>query len=201
VNGQYRKDLHSQDEKQDKYDRYQIDRINKLNLIKALELAGIRIFSFPLKPFDKEYKLHIYLTEFLNGEKVNDAENINFANNNTNIYTHFDKAENHPRNYYIDYIESINFYTKEADSISLLSLETYALQLTMPLKHKKTRDSQFYNWRSYSKTDWVLNEEISLLVYASSWYDEEFHVERFCGTVDLSSSFKDTKELLDSSPH
>jgi hypothetical protein len=200
VNGQdYKKNLRSPEEKLDKYDSYQIDRINKVHLIKALELAGIRIFNFPLKPFDKKYKMHIYIHEYIDGAEVKEAENIYFAHDNT--YTYFEKNENHPEIRYIDYIESITFYTKETDTISSIAFETYAMQLKMPLKQKKTRESQFYKWRSYSQTDWILNEEVPLLVYASSWYDEKQDIERFCGAADLSLNEEDTKELLGSSLH
>jgi len=74
--------------------------------------------------------------------------------------------------------------------------------MSISLNHKSVDGREhFYNWRVYSKNDWVLNEEVPLLVYASSWYDEKYDVMRFCGAVDLSLSEEDTKELLDRSPH
>jgi hypothetical protein len=39
------------------------------------------------------------------------------------------------------------------------------------------------------------------MVYASSWKDKEYGLQRFCGAVNLSENDKKTKELLSSSPH
>jgi hypothetical protein len=201
ANGQeYKKDPRSREEKQDRYNQYQADGINKMQLLKALEMSGIRIFHFPLKPFDKEYKVNIYIHEYVNGKKGdNDDDNIYFALNNT--YSHFEEGNKNEKVHYTDYIEYIDCYTKETDTASYIMFETYAFSIKIPLKQKKTNKDQSYYWRSYSKTDWVLNEEISLLVYASSWYDEKFKIYRFCGAVDLSEDEKETKRLLDSSPH
>ena len=81
------------------------------------------------------------------------------------------------------------------------TLTTYAGSDGMRLTTRKVRKNQFYNWRHYSKTDWVLNKDIPLLVCASSWYDSTNKVERFCGAVDLSLDEKQTQELLEKSPH
>ncbi|KAA6302421.1 MAG: hypothetical protein EZS26_001534 [Candidatus Ordinivivax streblomastigis] len=198
VHGQeYKRNLRSQEEKQDKFNMYQLDRINKMHLVKALEMAGVRIFHFSLKPFNKKYQLTFYINEYVTGEKVDDGNEFSMDN----TYSYYEKTKNNETIEYRDYIESITCYTKETDSTSLITIETYNMNLTLPVKKQITRESQSYYWRSYSQADWMLNETIPLLVYASSWYDEKTEFERFCGATDLSLNAEDTKDLLDSSPH
>jgi hypothetical protein len=108
---------------------------------------------------------------------------------------------------HFDYIQKLTFYAKDRDTISTISMSHYGGGVSgVQLKKIKAEEwtgqgTQSYYWRTYSKTDWKLNEEIPLLVYASMWYDERIKGFRFCGTVDLSYSKKETKELLDKSPH
>jgi hypothetical protein len=200
VGQEYRKDMRPQAEKDDVYGEYQVDRITTLNLLKALELAGVRIFVFPLKPFDKKYKLDIYLHEYVDGKIVKTDSLYFFKRDNTYIH---DGGENYIGDkYYTDYIDHITFYTQEGDSVTTASLHTYAARLGgKKLQKKITRERQFYKWRSYSQTDWKIGVEIPLLVYASSWWDEKWAVDRFCGVVDLSRDEKETQELMESSLH
>ena len=198
---EFRKDTRSQQQKEDNFNTYQSDAISKIDLLKALEFEGIRIFKFPLSPFDKEYKLTVKLDEYVNG-KIISSKNVYYYGKNT--YTHFEDSA--PKDsvpvFYIDYIDQLFFYTKiKNDNEISATLSTYAGSDGMRLKTRKTRKNQFYNWRHYSKTDWVLNKDIPLLVCASSWYDTKYKIERFCGVVDLSLDEKQTKELLEDSPH
>lgn len=197
---EYKKDIQPQKIKEDRFDKYHSDIINTTDILKALEYAGIRIFKYHLSPaFEKEYKIDISLNEYINGEKVK-TENLYPIEKNT--YLHFGNDIHYDDEMFVDYIDQIVFYTKDNDSISSLGVETYAFSMKgTKLKKMNTRKSQFYNWRRYNKIDWSLNEEIPLLVYASSWYDERFDMERFCGIVDLSSNEEETNELLKSSPH
>jgi hypothetical protein len=203
VGHEYRKDMRPQAEKEDGLGMYQVDRITTFHLVKALEIAGVRIFVFPLKPFDKKYKLDIYLHEYVNGKIVKTDNLYNFRIDNDNTYTH-SGGEKYTLGgtYYTDYIDHITFYTKDGDSVATGSLSTYTLQNNnIKLQKKITREKQFYNWRSYSQTDWKIGEEIPLLIYASSWWDEKWELDRFCGVVDLSRDEKGTQELLESSLH
>ena len=192
--------------------KYPADAISPVQLMDALEMAGIRIFNFPLKPFDKEYKIHVYVREYVNGKRVEkddsnehpllQGENMYFVENNTYTYSDNERANDSIR--YKDYIKSLTFYTKDADksdSTSMLTVRTNAFSMMRPLTKKITGEGESYYWRSYSKTDWTLNEEIPLLVYASSWYDEKYDVYRFCGVVDLSQDAAQTNKLLSHSPH
>ena len=198
--------------RQDEDNKYQTDAISKVQLMQALEMAGIRIFDFPLKPFDKEYKFHVYIREYVNGKRVEKDEskehpmfrgdNMYSEGTNTYGYSETDSANNKIR--YKDYLKSLTFYAKTAeapDTITKIMVRTIGYGATMRLPEKKTGTIRRYGWRSYSKTDWVLNEEIPLLVYASWWYDEKHNVYRFCGATDLSKDAAATQQLLSHSPH
>jgi hypothetical protein len=195
---QYREDTRSQNMKEDSFNQYQSEQISELDLIRALAFAGIHIYKIPLRPFDKKYTIVVTMDEYVQGKKIK-SKNI-IEEDNTYIYTN-DSIATEESVPYIDYIDQITFYMKDNDSINVLELRTYAGGSKMHFKKNITRENQFYNWRSYSKTDWILNENIPLLVYASSWYDEKYKIERFCGVVDLSLKKEYTDELLNNSPH
>lgn len=190
----YKKDTRPQAEKEDTYNSYQANDITKTDMLKALELAGVRVFKFQLSPFNKQYKLTVSIDEYVNGQKTSTKDLYAIGKN---TYTHFEDTT-----LFFDYIDELTFYTKTYnDSSVFLQLETYAGTDGIKLTTSKTRKYQFYNWRRFSKTSWQLNKTIPLLVCASSWYAAENNVERFCGVVDLSRDEKETNELLQKSPH
>ena len=197
----YQKDTRTPAQREDPYNSYQADLVSKTDLLRALEFAGIEVFKFRLASFEKEYKLSVRIEEYVNGRKssVRDLYAIG-----KNTYTHFKDTgliDPHPV-LFIDFIDQLTFFSSnENDGSISLGLTTYAGSDRIRLIKKQTRKFQFYNWRRYNKTDWVLNQEIPLLVWASSWYDKKNKVERFCGAVDLSRNDKETRELLSSSPH
>ncbi len=90
---------------------------------------------------------------------------------------------------------------KNEDEKSTVTLETLSMTTGHVLNKKKDRERQFYLWRKYAPVDWKLNKEIPLMALASSWFDEKYNVERFCGVVKLSPEDEQTKELLNNSPH
>lgn len=195
---EYKKDLRSQRFKEDTFNSYQSEIITQLDIIRALEFGGIKIHKVPLMNFEKKYKLIVSVDEYVDGKKI-ETKNI-FQGDNT--YLHFtDSIPTDSTIPYVDYIDQLLFYMKDAADHSSLSFNTYAMTTRHQLNKNNIRENQFYNWRSYSKTNWILNENIPLLVYASSWFDNLSKIERFCGIVDLSMDEKDTKELLDNSPH
>jgi len=194
---QYRKDDRLQNVKEDRFNYYQVNRISETDMLKALEMLGVRIFDIPISPaFEKEYKFSVKLEEYVDSKKIN-SEDIAFARQGKNTYVHF--YDNVP---YFDYISKFTVFTHENDTLQVLKIDYYGGSRSgIKLKKNKIREWQSYEWRAYSKIDWKLNEEVPLLVYASSWYDERFNVERFCGVADLSLDEEATKELLDFSPH
>jgi hypothetical protein len=192
----YRKDERPQNIKDDWLGEYQANSISVLDILMALEIAGIKIFSVPISPaFEKEYNFSVNLSEYIDSKKIN-SQNIILTPGGKNVYRHSDPAE-----FVFDYIPKLTFFTKDDDTTMSITTKYYGGSTRRHLKMNKVRDRQFYRWRAYSKTDWKLNEEVPLLVYASSWYDERIKSERFCGTVDLSLDEEETKKLLDNSQH
>ena len=201
----YRKDERPQNVKEDPYNQYQTNRINELDILAALELLGVRIFDIPISPaFEKEYSLSVKLDEYVDGKKINSRDILpNHPAFKGNTYSHYIEDSIGEKDvWYFDYISKMTFFSKDNDSTIILKLSHLAGNIGgIKMKKKTVREGQFYTWRSYSKVDWKLNEEVPLLVFASSWYDEQFKFDRFCGTVDLSRDEEATKELFDNSPH
>ena len=198
----YQKDDRPLNIKEDKFNYYQ-NPISEIDLLKVLEMLGVKIFDISIFPvFEKEYNLSVNLDEYIEGEKINSIDII-YTPEGKNIYTYWVKDPIEQKDVrYFDYIPKLTFITKDSDTTMILDLHTYANNTRgIKLKKNKMSDNQFYDWRSYSKIDWKLNEEVPLLVYASSWYDEKIKANRFCGVVDLSMDEKETKELLAKSPH
>ena len=197
----YHKDPHTLAQKEDPYNSYQADLVSKTDFLKALELTGVQVFKFPLASFAKEYKLSVNVNEYVKGRKIS-SRDLYAIEKNTYTYFKESSLNDTDRVLFTDFIDQLTFFSRNENDSSLnLVLTTYAGSDRIRLQKKQTRKFQFYNWRRYSKTDWVLNEEIPLLVFASSWYDQKNNVERFCGVVDLSRDDKETKKLLNSSPH
>jgi len=199
---QYRKDDRPQNVKEDRFNNYQRS-ITEIELLKVLELLGVRIFDIPIFPaFEREYKLSVYLNEYVEGKKIN-SDDIIYTHQGKNVYIYWEKDLIEQKDIrYFDYIPKLSLFSKDNDTTMILNLDTYASRtLGIKLNKKKTRNTQSYDWRTYSKVDWKLNEEVPLLVYASSWYDEVIKSDRFCGVSDLSEDEEATKELLDKSPH
>lgn len=195
---EYKKDLRPQIKKEDPLNQYQTERISKTDLIHALELAGVSIHKFYLGQFDKQYTISLIQEEYKENKLVDSK--VLFANTNAYYYIP-DVAPAGDETLYMDYIDQLSFYSKNDGGKVSVTISSYNANFRSNLEQKIERKDQFYNWRGYSKTDWILNKQVPLLVYASSWYDEKYDFERFCGVVDLSYNEKDTQELLDSSTH
>ena len=195
---EYKKDPRPQERRDDHYNSYQAEDITKLDILKGLEFAGVSIKKIKLKPFDKKYNLEVSVDEYVKGEKVN-TRHI-FRGDNT--YRHMtDSTWTENTVFYTDYIDKMTFYLKAQEDGVMMRFCSYAMEYVQKLENKKEREHQFYIPRHYSKTDYKLGESVPLFVYASSWHDEKYNIERFCGVQDLSLDPEGTKELLDESPH
>ena len=199
----YRKDDRPQNVKEDMYNSYQTDLIRVIHILKALEdMAGIRIFNVPIFPvFDKVYNISVFVNEYVGGERIdyNDIFQHPILKKNTYHYSIRDTIEQKDI-WYDDFIPDLTFYSKDNDTIMQLNISHYGATIKGNSLHKqKIREGQFYNWRIYRNIEWKLNEEVPMLVFASSWHDGRY--ERFCGTVELYENEEETKELLGKSPH
>ena len=189
-----REDNRPQKRIENSYNRYQASEVNKLDLLQALDFAGIGIHKFDIGNFKKKYKLLIYIKEYKNQELVG-TDTIIEGNNEYHYYKPGKK------NYFIDFIDQIKVFTKEADEKLKLRVGTYKRITTEEIEYEKSMENQFYSIRRYVNSLWEKGEEKPLMVYASSWYNERIDAQRFCGVINLSENDKRTEELLSSSPH
>jgi len=190
----FKKDPRPDSLKEDYMDEYQAGQISKIDLLRALNSSGVRIFNCQLLPrFTKTYNLTVDVDEYLNGKLISTK---NVSPNEKNIYFFWEKEKQ-----YADYANKIQIITREADSVSVLSVDVMGNTTGIRLKKQLDRKNQWYSWRRFSKINWTLNTKIPILVYSSSWYDKKYDIERSCGAVDLSDDKAATKELLDNSSH
>jgi hypothetical protein len=191
----FKKDIRPESEKEDLLDNYEASQISKVDLLSALNNLGVRVFNCNLFPrFTKPYRLNVNLDEYLNGQKISSKD---VSPSEKNIYFFYDKDKQ-----YADYINKIKFIARDVDSLDMLTINIMG-NTTGGIKLRKNlqRTHQFYSWRRYSVTNWVLNKDVPLLCYSSSWYDKKFDIERSCGAVDLSKNKAATEELIKNSPH
>jgi hypothetical protein len=189
-----RKDTRRQILKEDGHNCYKSDQITKLDLLEALEFAGIQIHKFKIGRFDKKYYLKLMVDEYVNGKKV--KSDILYSEDNLYHYYLSGKKE-----YFLDYIDQIKIITKDEENKSLLFIKTYKMSTRKEITYQKRDEKQFYLWRRYLDTEWKVNQEIPLMVYASSWLDKKIGLHRFCGSVHLTKNHEKTNELLSKSPH
>lgn len=194
----FQKDVRNQLAKEDALNTYNAELISKIDILKALELSGVNIYKFNIGKFDKRYKISLTMDEYINGVKQNSKEIIQGDNR---YYYATDSIYTEDTEIFYDYIDLLFFYVKDNDSIVNIVISNYDRDSRVAFSKKKEKRSQFYIWRYYQDTQWKLNEEIPLLIYASSWFDSINNIERFCGVATLSKDDEDTKELLNSSPH
>ena len=195
---EYKKDLRSQNEKEDIFNLYQASAITNYEILKALQKAGVTICKFFLPTFEKEQSIIIALDEYIDGKIVSTKEM--YRGNNTYVYF-TDSIPTEETIPYVDYLEQLVFYTEEKEDKAILTSSTYSGESRVMLAKRTSRENQFYNLRRYGKMNWILDKKIPLFIYASSWSDNNGDVERFCGAADLSFDEELTQELLTSSPH
>lgn len=185
-------DSRSQLEKEDSNDLYNQSEITTLDLLEALDLASIKIHKFKIGIFDREYKIEIFADEYVNGELINSDTLLDFIND----YGFWIDGK-----YNQGFIDQIKFFTKTEENKSTLKISTYSLIAQKEINLGRSDNRQFYVWREYENTQWKLNENIPLLIFASSWLDKKLNTHRFCGVIKLKENDVRTTELLTSSPN
>ncbi|MGS2763592.1 hypothetical protein [Sinomicrobium sp. M5D2P9] len=177
--------------KEDPQNTYNSQDINTLDLVEALDIAGIQIYKFRTGKFDKDYRLYILKDKYENG-KLTEQDTIALMNTKYHYYSGDILMH--------DYMDQFKMFAKTEDNKGSLSIRTYSMRLKTNVELKKTSDMQFFMWKEYVNPSWKLNRKIPLMIFASSWYDEKYKVERFCGVAKLKDGDKDSEELLSSSP-
>jgi hypothetical protein len=180
-------------QKEDPNNFYHSEEISNLDLAQMLELTGVRLFKFNLGGFDSAYQLMIMIDEVTNG-KITKIDTI-MNSGNSYEYGAAGSAE-----YYLDYIDQLKIITKQDTNKVTISLRTLGINLKKTLPYNITSRGQFFSWLSYSDTKWKLDKKTPILIFASSWKDEKYDFQRFCGVVHLKENDNNTNELLTSSP-
>lgn len=191
---EYRKDFRARSVREDSCGQYHAEDIDKLDLLRALDIAGIGIHRFSLGTFPKKYRLTVWAEEYRDGKVVEKHRMMDGDNG----YLFWEGGRTEP---YVDYIDVIKFFTKTEDGTISVVVDTCSGETSKRFKMKKDSDDQFFQWRSWRETTWKLGEKVPLLVYASSWRDQQLGAHRFCGVVNLSLDAAMTEELLGRSPH
>lgn len=195
---EYQKDTRSQYIKEDVLGTYKAELIDNIDILNALKLLGVNVYKFNIGEFDKKYNITITMDEYSDGVKLN---SLKIAQEDNTYFYSTDSVYTENSKVLYDYIDQLSFYTKENDSIVYVEVSNYSHSSRVNFHKKNERDSQFYSWRYYRNTKWKLNIDIPLLIYASSWFDSNNKIERFCGIAVLSEGDEATEDLLISSPH
>lgn len=171
-----------------------LDGIGLADIVEVLKSQHIEINKFKIGKFDKRYKMQLVADEYLNGKIISSKVVANMSN----TYTHFESDK--PFYDFIDQLTIItNYNPKEKET--KLNIKTYAFEMSNFLVMKNTeKDSGLY-WRRYTDTNWELNKKVPLLICASSWFDPEINMHRFCGVNTLKVNDAGTNELLNKSPN
>ncbi|MDA3817361.1 MAG: DUF5041 domain-containing protein [Prolixibacteraceae bacterium] len=188
----FKVDNRLQNLKEDSRSDLQANEITNIDFLQALELTGVKIHKFHIGTFDRKYKLYFLLNEYLDGEIV--KTDTLFVKDNTYAF-----YENDTR--YFNYIDQIKIFTKQEKELLKIKITTYAMTWQSKIDYEITEKDQNYYMRYYSDATWKENVAIPLLVFASSWKDEKYGFQRFCGATQLDDEDEDTKALLKFSPH
>ena len=175
VSGQeFSHDNSRQIEKEDASNTYQSEAISSLDILEALDFLNVHIFKFKNGYLNKPYKLFVMIDKYTNG-KIERSDTL-FEGSNT--YHFFKRGGEHP---FFDYIDQMKFFTSSNDQSFTIRLNTYASSVRQSFPYNKTRKNQFYHWRRYIDNSWQIDKKTPLFIFASSWKDEKYGIERFCG--------------------
>ena len=188
---EFKVDPRTQLEKENAMGFYNPENTSTLDLLEALEIQGITIHKIELGKFDKNYSIMLLTDRYDSGKLVKTDTLAQFES--TYRYYEADTP-------YLDFLDKIKIITNTTDNQSELHLRTYNLGAKAKIELKRSNENSFFNWRSYKNTTWELNKKIPLLVFASSWKDEKYGFDRFCGVAFLTENGKGTNELLAFSP-
>lgn len=178
-------------EKEDPMSEYNTQNTTMLDFLKTIEIQGIKINNFKLGKFNKNYNIMLMSDKYEQGQLIKTDTLLLFEN--TYRYQESGKI-------YTDFLSSIKTITKKEKTKSELHIMTYSFSSKVEIELKRTNENSFFNWRTYSNTNWKLNKKIPLMIYASSWEDKKYGVERFCGVRYLTDNGEYTNDLLNSSP-
>lgn len=188
---EFKMDSRTQLEKENPLDIFNPQETSILDLLEVMEAQGIKVNKFEFGKFDKNYNILLLSDLYDNGHLVQ-TDTLSFFESTYRYYVG-DKP-------YQDFLDKIKIITIDDGAKSELHIKTYSFGSKKEVQLKRTNENSFFNWRSYKNTDWELDKKIPLMVFASSWKDQDYGFDRFCGVAHLTENGKDTNELLSLSP-
>ena len=188
---EFKVDHRTQLEKENPMNRFHPEKTSMLDLLEVIEIQGITINKFEFGKFNKQYNIILLSDQYENGDFIKTDTLSQFES----TYHYYKKGKP-----YFDFIDKIKIITKDKDTEIKLFIKSYSFSSEAKVELKRTSINSFFNWRRYKKTEWELDKKIPLMVFASSWKDEEYGFDRFCGVLYLTDNGKDTNELLALSP-
>lgn len=181
--------------KEDSQNVYRAEDISTLDLLQALESLGVKISKFKLPQTDRERQLGVTTDQYAKGKLI--ASDTMWLGKNTYVY--WERGDTAVYKDFLDDITLITKHTKQ-DSTMLVQVKTYSMVFGIPVKYKPERKDSFYNVRTFLQGKFQYGEKMPLIAVASSWYDPQIGMTRFCGKAVLEKGEADTRELLEQSP-
>lgn len=192
VNGNpYKADPRNQIEKENPMDFHNPEETSMQDVLEGFEALGLYINKFELGKFDKNYSIVLTSDEYEDGKLIGIDTLAQFSS----TYVYFDSQKP-----YYDFLDKIKIITKVNGNKSDFHLKTYAMSTKNVIELNRKNKNSTFHWRTYKETSWKLNKKVPLMVFASSWRDEAYGFERFCGVMHLTENGKYTNELLSFSP-
>lgn len=188
---EFKVDHRIQIEKENPMKTYYPEAISMLDLLKIIEIQGIKINKIEFAKFDKSYNITLLSEKYNNGILTKTDTLSQFKS----TYHYYEGGKP-----YYDFNDKLTIITKDDGAVSKLFIQGYDFKTEAIIELKQTNENSQFNWRSYRKTDWKLDKKIPLLIFASTWKDEKYGFERFCGVVHLKENEEGTNELLAFSP-
>ncbi len=192
---EFKVDTRLQFEREDPLNIYENEKMTPLDILQAMEVLGIQIHKFDLGKFDGEYDIQLLSEKYKDGKLLKTDTIAQFES----IYRYYESSDQEAP--YYDYMNQIKLITKDSANKSRIHIKTLPMSTYADIELDKANEYSFFIWRRYKNTEWKLEKKIPLMIYASSWRDEKYGYERFCGVATLSENEKYTNELLDFSPN
>ena len=188
------------------------------DLINLLGASGYELFSFDItEMLNERYNIVYIRAEYEAGKEVA-TSNLNTVSNKR-LLTDFSESYRQefidgggriidPKTQAVAHAEKISFgfYPADNDSTKFLKINVPNIGgMSLPLKlrglHMKDSDKKYfsYNTRPFKIDKFEVDKFIPLVLFGSSWYNEQFNVFQFCGDNEIEPDL--SSEILKEVPH
>ena len=192
---EFKPDTRSESEKEDPWKMNGFEKVTLYDLSQALEILGVKVHKFDLGKFDGEYHIQLLSDIYHEGKLIKSDTIAQFES----IYHYYESADQKAP--YLDYLKELKLITKDSVNKSRIQIKTFVMSTHAEIELDKANKHSYFKWRRYENTEWKLEKKVPLMIYASSWRDEKYQVERFCSIAILNENEHYTNELLEFSPN